>query len=454
MKLIPGSAHSYEQYWKSIQLYNLWFIKLRWYAVAAILVYWMMLKFIFGFQISVLQSVTLLLVAVIICGYNLFFYSSSKKVNSKLIENPLRFSLLQILMDILCLSVIVYFSGGLESPIFLIFIFHMIIGSLILPSSIMYSIAAVLVINLSVYSILEYNSIIPHQSIKGFLPFTLYNKPDYLALVLALFALVIFITVLLTSKIVSELYGREKHLKKALDELNESEKIKQKYVMAIVHELKSPIVASLSQIDLVLGNFFGEINEQIQNRIQIAKDRSLDAIGMINNILHVSNYRVFKKIELKETLLEPIILEVIKNIFPVAEQKNIRIQFTDNENKNISVNADNILMNLAFSNLINNAVKYTPPDGCINITILDQDNYRVVEIIDNGIGIPFQEINKIREDYFRASNVKGIEGAGVGLSIVNQIIESHNGKLEIQSPSKIGNDGRPGSEFIVKLPIK
>ena len=454
MKLLPDSAHAYDQYWQSIRLYNRWFIKLRWFAVIFVFIYWITLKFLFTFQISTLQNFAFIIVALLMIGYNFVFYLNIEKENSNLNSNPLLFSLLQIVLDLISLSVIVYFSGGLESPVFLLYIFHMIIGSLILPSSIMYGIAAILLLNLSIYSVLEYFGIIPHQGISGFLPFTLYDKPIYLIGILIISGLVIFITVMLTHKIASELYGREKHLKKALDELNESEKSKQKYVMAVVHELKSPIVASLSQLDLVLGKFVGNVDEQVLNRVQISKDRSIEAIGMINSILHISNYRLFKKLDFSELLIEPIILSVLKTIYLVAEQKKVSIQFVDNENKSKKVGGDEILLNLAISNLVGNAVKYNKPNGRVHVNIKDEGDSRIVEIIDDGIGIPSNEAEKVFEDYYRASNAGNIEGAGIGLSIVKQIIENHNGKLEFKSPSRLEKKGRPGTEFKIILPIK
>ena len=74
--------------------------------------------------------------------------------------------------------------------------------------------------------------------------------------------------------------------------------------------------------------------------------------------------------------------------------------------------------------------------------------------MDNGIGIPSNEKNKIFENYYRALNTVNIEGSGLGLSIVKQIIENHDGKLEVISPSRISSDGRPGSEFKIYLPLK
>ena len=454
MKLLPKSAHAYDEYWQSIYSYNIWFVKLRWFASAALLIYWFAIEFVFGFKLLPIQFSIMILNSVLIVSYNYLFYKILKNENNKSNKNQLEFSLFQILMDLLCLSFVVYVSGGLESPIFLFYIFHMIIGSLILPAFIMYSIAGVLIIIFSLFSIFEYYKVIPHYEISGLLPFPLYNNFVYMIGVLTIFASVAIITVMLTSKISSELYGREKHLKKALDELNEAEKSKQKYVMAVVHELKSPIVASMSQMELVLGNFVGEINENVRSKVQTAKERASGAIEMINNILHISKFKLFNDIQKEEILLAPIISSRINILSSIAEKNSVSIKFTNEENPNMKIAADSVLLDLALSNLIGNAVKYTQVDGTVWINIKDENDFRIVEIIDNGIGIPKDEQEKIFDDYYRASNSNKKEGAGIGLSVVKQVIENHSGRIELKSPSRLGNNERPGTEFKVYLPLK
>ncbi len=454
MKLLPKSAHAYDEYWQSIRSYNTWFVKLRWFAAVALLMYWFVIEYVFGFKLLSIQSSIMILNSILILAYNYLFYKNLKSENNKSNKNQLEFSLFQILMDLLCLSFVVYVSGGLESPIFLFYIFHMIIGSLILPAFIMYSIAGVLIIVFSLFSIFEHYEVIPHYAINGLLPFPLYNNFVYIIGVLIIFASVVTITVMLTSKISSELYSMEKHLKKALDELNEAEKSKQKYVMAVVHELKSPIVASMSQMELVLGNFVGEINENVRSKIQTAKERSTGAIEMINNILHISKFKLFNDIKKEEILLAPIISSRINILSSIAEKNSISIKFINEENENLKIYSDSVLLDLVFSNLIGNAVKYTPENGTVLIKIKDDSNSRIVEIIDNGIGIPKDEQQKIFDDYYRASNSNKKEGAGVGLSVVKQVIENHNGKIELKSPSRLGNNERPGTEFKVYLPLK
>ena len=112
-------------------------------------------------------------------------------------------------------------------------------------------------------------------------------------------------------------------------------------------------------------------------------------------------------------------------------------------------------MELALSNLISNAAKYAINNGNISIILSDNDDSIQLEISDNGIGIPETELSNIFNQFYRASNVDRtkIEGSGMGLSIVKEIIERHGGKIKVQSPSKIGNKNAPGTTFIITLPL-
>jgi len=85
--------------------------------------------------------------------------------------------------------------------------------------------------------------------------------------------------------------------------------------------------------------------------------------------------------------------------------------------------------------------------------MIDNDKYVEIEVTDNGIGIPNEDINKIFNDFFRASNIKdkSYEGTGLGLSVVKQIIEKHGGSISVESPSKLAMENKPGASFKIKL---
>jgi signal transduction histidine kinase len=114
---------------------------------------------------------------------------------------------------------------------------------------------------------------------------------------------------------------------------------------------------------------------------------------------------------------------------------------------------DKFLLEIAFSNLISNAVKYVGNNGLIELDMTDNDNFVEIEVSDNGIGIPPNDIDKIFRDFFRASNIKdkSYEGTGLGLSVVKQIVERHNGSISVESPSKLCMENKPGAAFKIKL---
>ncbi len=103
-------------------------------------------------------------------------------------------------------------------------------------------------------------------------------------------------------------------------------------------------------------------------------------------------------------------------------------------------------MRQAFANLLDNALKYTPKDGAVNISCSTTDNGVNVRIRDNGIGIPISEQPRIWERLYRGDKSRSQRGLGLGLSLVKAIVEAHHGKVSIHS--EVGK----GSEFTVILP--
>jgi signal transduction histidine kinase len=103
-----------------------------------------------------------------------------------------------------------------------------------------------------------------------------------------------------------------------------------------------------------------------------------------------------------------------------------------------------------ITNLLLNAIKYTPEKGTIEINAKESNGNILVEVIDTGIGIPQQEIARVFDEFYRASNAKEVEkdGTGLGLSIVKQIVERHGGKIWVDSQESVG------TKFSFTLPQK
>jgi signal transduction histidine kinase len=100
-----------------------------------------------------------------------------------------------------------------------------------------------------------------------------------------------------------------------------------------------------------------------------------------------------------------------------------------------------------LTNLVNNSINYTP-DGMITLRVKERAKDLLIEIMDTGIGIPAEDMPRLFEDFFRASNVD-IKGTGLGLSIARRIVEAHNGKIWAESPCP---DSGTGTKFCITLP--
>ncbi|MGO8777463.1 MAG: ATP-binding protein [Rhodomicrobium sp.] len=112
------------------------------------------------------------------------------------------------------------------------------------------------------------------------------------------------------------------------------------------------------------------------------------------------------------------------------------------------ISGDPKLLRCAFSNLISNAIKYSPEGGRVEISGTTEDGSLVIAVSDRGIGIPEGELKRVRERFFRGSNVGSIPGTGIGLSLVQQIVEQHGGRLSIDStPGE-------GTRIAVLLPLE
>jgi signal transduction histidine kinase len=223
--------------------------------------------------------------------------------------------------------------------------------------------------------------------------------------------------------------------------------------MGVVHEIKSPIAAVQSYLDIILGKYAGPVSDNVEDKLHKAKHRSEEAIEIINDVLHISRLKLLDEIQKEEVNVYEVLNGIIIKKKIQAESKNISLNIFDKRKKKKNILADKNLLDLAFSNLIGNAIKYTGENGTIEIFLSDNDEYVSIEICDNGIGIPNTDKKKIFSEFYRASNVKHskTEGTGTGLSVVKQIIEQHGGGITFTSPSRLADEKGQGTSFNVKL---
>ena len=453
--LVPPWAHNYDAFWDAIKRRNNWFIKLRYGAVFMLIVFLLSAELILRQAYTGLQIRVFVILALAIIVYNISFQIISK--NLKCIPgkfNPLHLSLVQMLFDLYVLMLLVYYTGGIESPLFMLFVFHMIIGSLILPGKIIYTLAVLVIVTFWSMTFGQYFGILSHHSVKGLLQLSIYNNLPFLLGINIIFAFVIMFSVVLANHIAVQLYKMEQELVESIKKLNDAEIEKQKYVMGVVHEIKTPLSALHSYLDLILQKYLGPLTEKVEEKLLRAKVRSEEALQLTDDVLKISKLRLLDEIANEDVDLKELLCSIQQQQQINIQHKNISFSLVDDRSAERKIRGDKLLLEIAFSNLINNAVKYVKENGIIQVKLYSDNNNVLVSVNDNGIGIPHKDLKNIFRDFYRASNIKqkSYEGTGLGLSFVKQIIESHNGEIQVESPVNLGDENNPGTTFIVTLP--
>jgi len=455
--IVPEWAHHYGEFWRAIRTRNLWFIRLRYFAAILLFGFVVIGDTLLNFKLTGLQVRAVIITSILILLYNITLHSVRKHVGCVPGKfNCMHLSLIQIMLDLISLMVVVYYTGVIESPLYMFFIFHMIIGSLILPGYIVYATASIISLSFATLAIFQRYKIVETHIIHGLYTNVRPQVLTYDIFFIISFTFMLFVSVYIANKIARQLYQREQQLRQTVEKVKELEISKQKYTMGVVHEIKTPVTAVMSILDLVYHGYVGPISDEVKVKIERAKARGEETLELINSVLRISKLKLLNIKSTEEINLVQLLQNIIEKHTETAKSKNILIELKDSRDNQKIVKADPLLLDLAFSNIINNSIKYNTQDGQVEILIEGKESHLILRISDDGIGIPLEEKEKIFEQFYRASNVnKGkVEGSGMGLALVKEIIERHNGVIRIESPSPIMKKGKPGTCVVISLPYE
>ena len=257
-------------------------------------------------------------------------------------------------------------------------------------------------------------------------------------------------------------------LKATNRKLQKLERLKSEFISIVSHELRTPLTAIKNAMDIVLSGKAGEMSENIEKFCSMGKRNAIRLSGIINDLLDISKIEAGKmdfKFEL--THIEPVIDYVKTNLTEVAKEKNLTIKYTPIGNS-VEVYADTNRIEQVLTNLVSNAIKFTPKAGEIEITsrVVNarelqydqsfeediknlQGNYLQVCVEDHGIGIERKDLNHVFDKFAQIENSlsRQVGGSGLGLPIARQLMESHNGAIWCDS------EINKGSRFYFVIPV-
>ena len=227
----------------------------------------------------------------------------------------------------------------------------------------------------------------------------------------------------------------------------ELDRMKSDFINMVAHELRSPVVSIRQLNSVLLEGLAGNLNEKQKDFIArgIAKADAL--LDLINDLLNVARLESSVIPQRRvPTDIGPLIDEIIKLMEPRANDAGVTLVARHGPLKLIS--ADPAQIDEVINNLITNAVNYSPDGGEVMVIAATMGEHVEIQVKDQGVGIPQEEIPRIFEKFYRVKNprTRKVTGTGLGLSIVKGIIEAHNGAIKVDSAM-----GK-GTTFTIMLP--
>jgi PAS domain S-box-containing protein len=247
---------------------------------------------------------------------------------------------------------------------------------------------------------------------------------------------------------IDALMSTRNQLKVSLEKEQVERDRKTKFAYMLSHEFKTPltgILTSLSLLEKYGSN--GHTLSKEQNQCVIRAKRSANHLAALtNDMLTMAGMNGGNgSLKIEKISLKSLIQELIDWwSLQLSVEKSIHCYI----HKKMYVEANEDLVIQILNNLINNAVKYSGPDASISINGEEDESWCVITVEDNGRGIPQEELEKLTDGFFRASNATDVNGSGLGLYIVNQYLQFLNGKLELDS--KLDE----GTRATIRLPKK
>lgn len=223
---------------------------------------------------------------------------------------------------------------------------------------------------------------------------------------------------------------------------------RQEFVSNVSHELKTPLTSmkvladSLLMQEEVPNELYREFMQDIAEEI----DRENSIISDLLTLVKMD--RKTQELNIAVTDVNEFMETILKRLRPIAEKANVEVVFESN--RSVSAEIDASRLSLAFSNLVENAIKYNNENGWVRVTLDADHKFFYVKVSDSGMGIPQESLDYIFERFYRVdkSHSREIGGTGLGLAITKSAVVAHRGAIKVQS--KLGE----GTTFTVRIPLR
>ena len=227
--------------------------------------------------------------------------------------------------------------------------------------------------------------------------------------------------------------------------LKKLDRIKSDFVSTVSHDLRSPLTAILGYVELI--ERAGSVSETQKEYIRRVQSSVHNITGLVDDLLNLGKIEAGFDARKESIQLDQILRYIVESFQQQAEAKKQRLVLEIPEHI-APILANPIQIRSMLENLMDNAIKYSKPEGKITLRVLPTQKQIILQVVDSGLGIPAVDLPYVFDKFYRASNTDiEVSGTGLGLAIVKSIVENHNGRIWVDSTVDVG------STFTIVLPV-
>lgn len=242
----------------------------------------------------------------------------------------------------------------------------------------------------------------------------------------------------------------EKKMREALKEEKRVNMMKDRFITMVSHQFRTPLTVVKSTCELVSMILLKQAEAKLYSKIEQRFIRIYNSIDTLNDM--IDNLLIFNKLEAEKVVFNPRQTNLLTFVNKLVEQystitKKDLSGIVSVNGKQRDVRIDESLMEHVVSNLLSNAFKYTNNCTLPKVSIVFEENHFLLNIEDEGIGISKEEQLRLFQPFFRAKNAENIKGTGIGLAVVKEFVNLHQGEIQVES--SLGK----GTKFTVLIPV-
>ncbi len=413
-----------------------WFNKLRWGAVLGVILAVVVALFWLDYDLPLMPlAITIAILMVLNMGYTLRNY----RLEPKFIKAELRLVKLQMVADLILLTILLNLTGGIENPLFFLYVIHVVLASLLFKGREIFQISWLAIILFTGEVLGEYLNFLPHHHLLSASSMT--HELPFIIMTLSSFWLVMLFTAYIGAAIMlhnrtikDELVLRQEELVVKQAELVKADHAKMDFFRFVTHEVKSPVSTAQSAVETSLEVGGSDMSPPIRDLLERAVGRLEQTTSIVKDLADLTRSGKIQKADLKEVDLCGLIVMLADRQRDLALRRGIKIETILPRNP-VRTLTYRPMVERVIGNLISNAVRYNSDNGLVKITLTDLETTTRLTVMDTGIGIAEADQERIFEEFFRSSEAQQLTnlGTGLGLPIVKKFLDKLGGSIELTS---------------------